>query len=339
VRALVVTNMYPTPTAPSTGTFVAAQVESLRAAGVEIEMLHLTRRDNGRYVYRNLAQRMRDTVGESDPDVLHVMYGGVISEVATRAVRDRPAIVSFCGSDLLGGDAAGIVQHVATRYSMFASRRAAHRAAGIIVKARNLWDALPDGVDRTRVWIVPNGVDFAHFHPRATSDCRRLLGWTDDKRHVLFPANPQRPEKRFTLAEAAITSLNSTGFGRIQLHALTGIPHDQVPVWINAADAVILTSTHEGSPNVVKEALACNVPVVSTDVGDVRERLTGIEGCFVAEPTPADLAAKLALVFERRERVDARDRIADLALDAVARRIIDIYRWVLVGEPTAGRHD
>jgi glycosyltransferase involved in cell wall biosynthesis len=337
VRALVVTNMYPTPTAPSTGTFVAAQVESLRDAGVEIGMLHLARRDNGRRVYRNLAQRIPDVVRETEPDVLHVMYGGVIADVATRVVRDRPVIVSFCGSDLLGGDAAGIVQHLATRYSMLASRRAAHRAAGIIVKARNLWDALPETVDRTRVWIVPNGVDLAHFHPRARSACRRLLGWVDDQRHVLFPANPRRPEKRFTLAEAAITSLNGTG--RIQLHALTGVPHDRVPIWINAADAVILTSTHEGSPNAVKEALACNVPVVSTDVGDVRERLTGIEGCFVAEPTPADLAAKLALVLERRERVDARERIADLALDAVAHRIIDVYRQVLGNELIAGRRD
>jgi glycosyltransferase involved in cell wall biosynthesis len=327
MRALIVTNMYPTPTAPTMGTFVADQVESLRDLGVGIEMVHLARRDNGRHVYRNLAQRIERAVGETKPDVLHVMYGGVTAEVVTRAVRDRPVVVSFCGSDVLGGDAKGIVQHVASRYSTFASRRAARRAAGIIVKSRNLYDALPEKIDRGKVWIVPNGVDFAHFHPRDQADCQRLLGWAEDRRHVLFPGLPTRPEKRFALAEAAISSLDRTV--RVELHALVGVPHDQVPIWINAADAVLLTSKHEGSPNAVKEALACNVPVVSTDVGDVRERLADIEGCFIADATPEDLAVKLALVLKNNRRLDAREQIDNLGLEVVARRIVDIYERVL----------
>jgi glycosyltransferase involved in cell wall biosynthesis len=327
MRTLVVTNMYPTPTAPSTGTFVADQVESLRDVGVAIEMVHLARRDNGRSVYRNLAQRIRRAIAETDPDLLHVMYGGVMAEVATRAARDRPVLVAFCGSDLLGGDATGIVQHASTRYSLFASRRAAHRAAGITVKSRNLYDALPEAVDLAKVWILPDGVDLTLFHPRDKLDCQRLLGWAEQRRHVLFSSLPSRPEKRFALAEAAISHLDSGG--QVELHALVGVPHDQVPIWINAADAVLVTSRHEGSPNSVKEALACNVPVVSTDVGDVRERLAGVEGCFIAEDRPEDLAAKLALVLDRNRRLDARDQIADLGLTVIARRIVDIYERVL----------
>jgi glycosyltransferase involved in cell wall biosynthesis len=326
LRALIVTNMYPTPTAPAMGTFVAAQVDSLREAGVEIELVHLPRSDNGRRVYRNLAQRVKSSVAQTEPDVLHVMYGGVMADVTTRAISDRPVIVSFCGSDLLGGDANSIVQRVASRYSVSASRRAARNAAGIVVKSRNLYEALPGSVDRERVWIVPNGVDFNRFHPRERSECRRLLGWAESHQHVLFPASPARPEKGFALAEAAVQLLN--GASRVEIHALSGVHHDQVPVWINAADAVLLTSTHEGSPNAVKEALACNVPVVSTDVGDVRERLSGIAGCFIADATPEAVAAKLALVFEGRRPADARQNIADLSLDVVARRIIEIYRVV-----------
>jgi len=326
LRALIVTNLYPTPTAPGLGTFVAAQVESLRGAGVHVDLLNLTRQDAGRRVYRGLSSRVKQTVEASQPDVVHVMYGGVMADITTRAIRERPVVVSFCGSDLLGGRAVGTVNQLAVRYGVFASRRAARRAAGVVVKSRNLFEALPRSVDRGRVWIIPNGIDFSRFRPRDRSECRRELGWEQSRRHVLFPAVPTRPEKRFALAQAAVAALN--GVGSVELHALSGVPHDEVPMWMNAADAVVLTSTHEGSPNAVKEALACNVPVVSVDVGDVRDRLSGIEGCFIAEPTPEDLAAKLAIVFEGSGRVEAREKLAELSLGSVADRLQDVYQVV-----------
>jgi glycosyltransferase involved in cell wall biosynthesis len=318
--------MYPTPTAPAEGTFVAAQVDSLRAAGVHIELLHLLRRDSGRRVYRDLAKRVKSIVAATEPHVLHVMYGGVMADVTTRAVGDRPVVVSFCGSDLLGGATNGMINKLALRYGVLASRRAARRAAGVVVKSRNLFHALPKSIDRTRVWIVPNGVDFARFYPRDRSECQAMLGWDERCEHILFPALPTRPVKRFALAQAAVALLH--GAGRVELHALSGVPHDEVPIWVNAADVVLLTSAHEGSPNAVKEALACNVPVVSTDVGDVRERLADIDGCFIADATPEDLAAKLALVLERKRPVEARERIADLSLEPVAERLHEIYRLV-----------
>jgi glycosyltransferase involved in cell wall biosynthesis len=326
LRALIVTNMYPTPTVPDTGTFVAAQVESLRGAGVHVDLLHLTRNRSGRRVYRDLSRRVATAVQATQPDVVHVMYGGVMADITTRAIRDRPVVVSFCGTDLLGGRTVGTCSRLALRYGVFASRRAARRAAGIVVKSRNLFDALPSSVDRTRVWIIPNGIDFSRFRPRDRSECRRELGWEQSRKHVLFPAVSTRPEKRFALAQAAVAALN--GAGSVELHALSGVPNAEVPVWMNAADVVVLTSTHEGSPNAVKEALACNVPVVSVDVGDVRDRVVGIEGCFIAEATPEDLAAKLAMVFARSRPVEAREHVAELSLQSVAERLQDVYQLV-----------
>jgi glycosyltransferase involved in cell wall biosynthesis len=327
VRALVVTNMYPTAGAPADGPFVAAQVESIRAAGVDVDLLHLPRFEGGRSAYRSLGGQVKERVAATRPDVLHVMYGGVMSEVTTRVARDRPVIVSFCGGDLLGGRGNGAISSLAIRYGVIASRRAARRAAGIVVKSTNLYDALPRSVDRSRVWIVPNGVDFSRFRPLERLECRARLGWQPDKLHVVFPSTRRRPEKRFELAEAAVSALLHQGVDA-ELHVMDGVPHQEVPLWLNAAHAVLLTSTHEGSPNAVKEALACNVPVVSVDVGDVRERLTGIEGCFIAEPEAADLAAKLALVRARSQPIDARERIADLTVERVAERILDVYATV-----------
>ena len=119
-----------------------------------------------------------------------------------------------------------------------------------------------------------------------------------------------------------------------ELHYMTGVPNSAVPVWLNASHALLLTSLHEGSPTVVKEALACGLPVVSVDVGDVAERIEGIEGCHLAQPDPADLANKLSLVHHRRQRLDCRGRLEDLCVLNVARRLKVLYELVADKAPS-----
>jgi glycosyltransferase involved in cell wall biosynthesis len=160
-----------------------------------------------------------------------------------------------------------------------------------------------------------------------------MLGWDSTRWHVLFPAPPSRSEKRFDLARAGIAALERRGLD-VQLHHLAGIPNEQVPVWLNAAHVVVLTSSREGSPNAVKEALACNVPVVSVDVGDVRERIESIDGCFIALPNAGDIAVKLEQALARPERIDARAHIAELSLDRTASRLSEIYRIVATVMPS-----
>jgi len=328
MRVLTVTNMYPTPVLPHAGAFVAAQVESLRETGVEIEVWHLNRQQQGRAVYRGLAEKARRMVAAHEPDLVHVQYGGVLASGITGAVRNRPVLVSFCGDDLLGSAGHGLLDFVTGRANILASRRAAGRAAGIVVKSRNLFDALPRSVDRERVWIVPNGVDLSRFRPTDKRECQRKLGWDVERRHVLFPAPRDRPEKRFHLAEAAVSELDGTT-PPTELHSLSGIEHAEVPMWLNAADVVLLTSSREGSPNAIKEALACDVPVVSVDVGDVSERLEGVAGCYLAEATPEDLARKLRLVLEGPGRVEGQARMSELGIERVAAKLRGIYETLV----------
>jgi len=101
--------------------------------------------------------------------------------------------------------------------------------------------------------------------------------------------------------------------------------HQDVPIWLNASDVVLLTSLHEGSPNVIKEALGCDVPIVSVDVGDVRERIQGVEGCYIALPTPADLAGKLAVVSAGERRVNGRASVQHLSLENIALCLKQFY--------------
>ncbi len=137
------------------------------------------------------------------------------------------------------------------------------------------------------------------------------------------------PRKRLDLAKAAVEAANHSGV-RAELHQLRGVPHEEVPTWLNASDVVLLTSLHEGSPNIVKEALACNIPVVSVDVGDVRERIQGIEGCYLAVPEPRDLAAKLQMVHAGSRRVVSRVKMQELSLERVALQLKEFYSEVLV---------
>ena len=332
LRAVLVTNAYPTPAAPSAGTFAADQVAGLRAAGVFVELLYVPRHEQGRRVYRGLGGRVTRLVGSSGAGVVHVLYGGVMADVVARTVRDVPVVVSFIGTDLLGGKGKGLVHTLARRYGVTASRRAAVRADGVIVKSANLLDALPVGVDRSRVWTVPDGVDLERFRPLNMSQCRAELAWDPARRHVLFPSSRERPEKRFALAEASVALLQAAG-SNVELHVLDGARHDAVPTWLNAADVILLTSTHEGSPNIVKEALACNVPIVSVDVGDVRKRIEAIDGCYVAEETPEDISAKLASALEREGRIAGREHVEDMPVASMARKLCEIYATVIDGRP------
>src|SRR5262249_2264447 len=148
----------------------------------------------------------------------------------------------------------------------------------------------PKTVSLSKVRIIPNGIDLGRFKPLNRNSCRSRLGWREDRLNVLFPTNSGDRIKRPELARKAVEVAERLGV-KVDMHHLRSVPHDQVPVWLNASDAVLLTSLHEGSPNVIKEALACNVPVVSVDVGDVRDRIQGIEGCYLAAPDPDDLAS------------------------------------------------
>ena len=335
LRILAVTNMYPTPYAPALGAFVEQQIEGLRRTGVDVEVIYVDRTKKGMLAYMGLGKQVCARTAEFQPDIVQIMYGGVMADQVTRVIKDTPTVVSFCGSDLLGEHLSGTFRKFIAGYGVVASHAAARRATGIVVKSRNLYDALPSDVDRSTVRIIPNGVDLELFKPLDQDTCRNRLGWRDDRLNVLFPTNGGDPRKRPDLAKAAVEAVSRSGI-TAEMHQLQGVPHNEVPVWLNASDVILLTSLHEGSPNVIKEALACNVPIVSVDVGDVRERIDGIEGCYLALPEPGDLAAKLRLVYTGPRGVAGREKMQDLSLERVACRLTKLYEEVLASYGRTG---
>lgn len=330
MRVLAVTNLYPTLQNPHRGTFIEQQIQGLRRAGLEVDVLVVDRDGKGVCAYLGLGKVLRFRIAAFQPEIVHVMYGGVLAEIVTRVVTDRPVVVSFCGTDLLGGSYFRHFRWLTVQYDVFSSRLAAKRADGIVVKSKNLRSALPKGTDLNRVWVIPNGVDLSRFQPFDRLESRRKLGWEEDTFHILTTAYPGHVRKKLELAEETVARLRQDGI-TVELHQLHRVPHKEVSVWLNASDALLLTSIHEGSPNIIKEALACNRPVVSTDVGDVRERIEEVEGCYLSRPDPAALAAKLRLVFNGPHWIEGSAKMQELSLERVAHRLNDFYMTLLDG--------
>ncbi len=320
---LAVTNMFPTPEYPASGTFVQRQVESLRDMNINVDVLHVCREKYGILAYAKLRDKLLNRIADFQPDLVHVMYGGVMADIVTSNAR-IPSVVSFCGSDLLGESLANPFRRAAAGIGVFSSFRAARKAHRIVVKSRILQDSLPCDVEPMRVRIIPNGVDLNQFKPLDTALCRKQLGWNEGNFHVLFPANSGAPVKRPHLARTATNSLKLRGVP-ILLHLLSGVKPADVPLWMNASDVLLLTSSHEGSPNVVKEALACNLPVVSVDVGDVRERIGCVDGCYIVAPYQGEIADCLEKVYCSHARIKGREHVQALSLPAIAGKLKALY--------------
>jgi glycosyltransferase involved in cell wall biosynthesis len=191
-----------------------------------------------------------------------------------------------------------------------------------------LLKALSGGIVATKVQVIPCGIDLERFKPLDQRQCRERLGWQPDNFHVLFATSEGDPVKRPELARAAVGLLDGK-YRDVKFHVLSGTPNSEVPYWLNAADVLLLTSKHEGSPTIVKEALACRLPVVSVPVGDVRERIAGIDGCHLAEAEPEDLARKLELVYKIRQRLNCDEKLQDISNQTIAARLERFYLDIL----------
>lgn len=328
MKVLMVTNCRPSEGRPGAGAFIEQQVLGLSKEGVDASWAYADRLRLGYRAYLGIGATVMKAAELCRADLVHCLYGGVMAYQVVTARSNVPVVVSFCGSDLLGENFRELGRWAASRIGVVCSKIAARRADGVIVKSRNLGLALPANLNQGRLAVIPNGVDLDKFRPMDQKQCRRSLGWGDEI-EVLFPRNEGSPVKRVWLAEQALELLRRKGM-RVNLRRLSNVPHAEVPIWLNGSDCLLLTSLHEGSPNIVKEALACNTPVVSVPVGDVAERLSGIDGCELVSDEPESVASGLIKVLTKGGRArGGRERVSALAIEVVSRRIIRFYSEVL----------
>lgn len=320
-KVLIITSEWPTPEHPSSGTFVRQQVTSLRQANVDVELFAFRGRQNP-LQYLKARLYLRRTYNLAHFDLIHGHFGqsGLVALPAP-----RPFIVTFWGSDLHGTVGKNGRYTLTGRLLRLISQQVARHAQAIIIVSEHLQRYLPS---QAPVYTITPGVNFDLFRPIPQGEARQQLGLPTEAKLILFAANPQNPIKRFPLAKEAVSQI--TNQFEAELITLTGVPHHQVPLYMSACNVLLLTSTHEGSPTVVKEALACNLPVVSVNVGDVQFRLEKVSGSVICQDDrPETIARGLAQVLGTGQRPDSRTQVADLDENHAAQTIKRLYQSVL----------
>jgi teichuronic acid biosynthesis glycosyltransferase TuaC len=310
VRVLVVTNFMPDAAAPQRGQWVRDQVDEVRRRGVDVDLFDFPR---GRSEYLPATRRLRALLRRERFDLVHAHYGlaGWVAKLAGAA----PLIVTFHGTDVRHH----LVGHL--------SRRLAWRVDLVAGVSRALFEAEDGRPGLPAVpgsAVLPCGPDLRRFEPRPRAEARRELGLDPDGSYLFFPANPERPEKRHDRAAEVAAACGA------DLLSGGSIEPERMPLWLNAANAVLVPSDYEGFGMAAVEALACEVPVLSTPVGIAPYALGGIDGCLCA---PFDAEVWAALAQRHLEASDSRvagsARAATLSAAAMAERVIVAYRAVV----------
>jgi len=290
---------------------VVTQGKSLEKRGVEIEYFPLA--GKGPFVYFRALAGIRKRLRAGGADLIHAHYG--FSGLAGfLSAGKRPLVVSFMGSDLLGSHTRRgkikLWSKVMICMHVFLAR---YFYSLTIVKSEQMKEKL---LKHTRYAVIPNGVDLKMFRHVDRSSARQQLNIDTDDTVVLFPSGRNNPEKNFQLASAAAGRVKGQS---VRLLEMSSTAHEEMNLWFNAADLLLVTSFHEGSPNIVKEAMATGCPVVSTAVGDIEWLSGDLKGHYLSGSDPGELAVNIEEAVRFRKEngfTEGRDRIIKLGLDA-----------------------
>lgn len=291
--------------------FFDTQVDALESVGVDCTVQTVpgvytsedghSVTDYGRF-YAKLLARARE-----DFDVVHANYG-LLGPMAL-AQPTRPVVLTLWGSDVMGH----------ADWLDWVSTRAARGSDAVVVPWRTMSPHL-----KCAHQVVPFGVDTELFRPMDRDQAREAIGWETDDPVVLFPYEQGRPVKNYERAEEVVERADVGA----SLRSVSGVPYEEMPYYVNASDALLLTSDRESGPMVLREAAACNVPVVSTDVGVASDFLAPVSNSHVADSTTG-LADALTRVLRSGERSNGRAVHDELGIEDMGRRLKRVYQTAL----------
>jgi glycosyltransferase involved in cell wall biosynthesis len=304
MRALVITNMYPSARARARGSFVRDQVEALaRIPGVDVELFAFE--PGGGSPYVRAARELRRRYDGARFDVVHAHFG--LTAWPALALRGMPRVVTLHGTDLV---------HPISRAITLAALPFLDLVATVSTSLAGL---VPPALVRGRSAILPCGVNVERFKPIPREAARRALGLEETARYLLFPADPDRPEKRYDRARAIA--------GELSLLALRNVDPHEVPLWVNAADAVLVPSERESFGLAVLEALACDVPVLATPVGIAPEVLPDVPGAFCSAFDVATWRSAITALLDHTDpRVAGRAVAEQYSAQRMAQRVVEAWQ-------------
>tara|TARA_B100000315_G_C14586843_1_gene593491 strand:- start:2859 stop:3773 length:915 start_codon:yes stop_codon:yes gene_type:complete len=286
---------------------IDAQIDSIQDHTIEIIKFPLS--TSGALSYLREFVRLRRFIKGDNIDLVHAhySYSGIIS-----GLTHRKTICSLMGTDVYAGSWwVKLITRFFYKYIWIKT----------IVKSRQKQRLFP------RAEVIPNGVNFNKFKIIPKEKAIKHTNLTKGKKNIIFIAEHIYEEvKNYSLAEKAFKYLPSN----FNLIPVSGVTHDELVYYYNAADALLLTSLSEGSPNIVKEAMVCNCPVVSTDVGDVGKVIYNTAGCFICDYNPKDIAEKIKAAINFDNRTNGRENIIHLNANNIAAKLCQMYKQVLL---------
>lgn len=285
---------------------VKNQGESLEAEGIEIDYFIVK---PGLAGYLSSVPKIRRIFKKGNYDLAHAHYS--LSGFIAALAGCKPLVVSLMGSDVFQS----LFIRILVQFFHYL------KWDRTIVKTNQMKTRLK--IDKA--FTIPNGVDLSIFRPISKQDARKYLNCPEHTSIILFISVLNRPEKNLELARAAIKALQNND---IELRHVYDVPNKEIPYHLNSADALLLTSKWEGSVNVIKEAMACNIPVVATNVGDIEWIIGDTEGCYITSDDPNDIAEKIKAALAYGGRTKGRNRIIKLGLDSntISGKIISVYK-------------
>ncbi|WP_373207926.1 glycosyltransferase [Clostridium paraputrificum] len=321
MKILHITNMYPYKKKPWYGIFVYNQIESLkRNSKYKIDCYFINGAD-GKLNYLKSIIELRKF--KNSYDIIHCHHGWC-AIIAALVFKKETKIVSLVGGDLLEKDIwyKKILVNV--------TKRVIRKFNHVIVKSENMKRELVN-LDLKKISVIPNGVNLDLFKPMAQEICKNEIGIDLKKQYFLFTAaeNGQgRPEKRFDIIDSALKIINDDD---IKVLCMNNINHRDVPKYINSCEAVLMCSDYEGSPNIIKEAMACNVHIISTDVGNVAEMISGVQSSIIIRQDSKEFALAIKNIANGKlnnNGISGRQKLKDMELDedSIARKILNIYK-------------
>lgn len=292
--------------------FIQEQAEALRRVGCVVAFFGLQGKGIRGYM-KNLPALKRE-IKAFQPDVVHAHYG--LSGLLANLQRQVPVVTTYHGSD--------INERKVFPFSRLSMRLSAWN---VFVSKKTLEMARP----KRNYVVLPCGVDLSELQLTGKHEARRQMHLDEAKPFVLFSGAFDNSVKNAPLAKAAVALVNNN----VELLELKGYSREEVTLLMCAADAFLMTSVSEGSPQVIKEAMACDCPIVSVDVGDVKERLEGVEGCYVSTAYNAhELSILLQKALSYKGRTQGREKLIADGLDnlVVAQQLVELYKKVVSGE-------
>lgn len=286
--------------------FIEEQVNALKKIGLQMEIFGV--KGKGIRGYLKNWKLLLQHINEFQPDIIHAHYG--LSGLLANLQRKVPVVTTYHGSD--------INDKRIFRISKLTIRLSEHN---IFVSQKNVDKAKL----KKKFSLISCGVDTSVFYPQNQEACRREMKLSKGKKYILFAGAFDNQVKNASLALNVVSTLKNT-----ELIELKDYTRENVACLMNAVNACLMTSHSEGSPQFIKEAMACNCPVVSVDVGDVKELLEGVKHCYLAKYDIQDISEKLNLLFENGERTNGKEKISNMHLDStsIARRILEVYNSI-----------